>query len=62
MAYRKQTLRRLQPFSRKLARLANDVDSLRRRLRNLVDEAQQLELEASATRAMQASEKREPSP
>lgn len=62
MAYRKQTLRRLQPFNRKLARLANDVDSIRRRLRNLVDEAQQLELQASALKAQLDEFGKEPGP
>lgn len=52
MAFRKSTLRKLQPFSRKLARLINELDSVQRRLKNLLVEAQEIELEARATRAM----------
>ncbi len=48
MAYRGRTLRRMSPVARKLARLAGEADSLGRRLKNLVTEIQQLELDSRA--------------
>lgn len=45
---RKKTLRRLPPFTRKLARLQADTLSCSRRLKNLLEEARHLELLAQA--------------
>ncbi len=48
MAYRKKTLRRMSPTARKVARLAGELDSISRRLKNLIPELQQLELASQA--------------
>ena len=44
----KKTLRRLSPISRDLAKIANDQASLNRRLHNLVQKVQLLELDSKA--------------
>lgn len=44
MAYRKKTLRGMLPTTRRLARLAGEVESLSRRIRNLLPESQEMEL------------------
>ena len=51
MAYRKTTLRRMSPVTRKLARLTGELSSVQRRLKNLITEVQQLEHDANALRA-----------
>ena len=43
MAYRKRTLRKMLPVTRKLARLASEAGSLSRRLKSLVEEIKKLE-------------------
>jgi len=48
MAYRKKTLRRMSPTARRVARLAGELDSVARRLKNLIPELQQLELDSKA--------------
>lgn len=48
MAYRKKTLRRMSPTVRKVARLAGELDSVSRRLKNLLPELQRLELDSKA--------------
>jgi uncharacterized protein (DUF3084 family) len=48
MAYKGKTLRRMLPVTRKLARLAGEAGSLERRLKNLVEEVRQLELDSKA--------------
>ncbi len=48
MAYRKSTLRRLPPFTRKYARLLGDLDSVLRRGKNLLEEMSRLELDSRA--------------
>ena len=48
MVMRKKTLRRLSPVARKGARLAGEVDSIGRRLKNIVGEIQSLELDSAA--------------
>lgn len=48
MAYRKQTLRRMSPTARKVARLAGEASSLATRLKNLIPELQQLDLDSRA--------------
>jgi len=48
MAYRKKTLRSMLPVTRKVARLAGELDSVSRRLKNLITELQQLELDSKA--------------
>jgi len=48
MAYRKKTLRRMSPTVRRVARLAGDLDSVSRRLKNLIPELQQLEIDSKA--------------
>jgi hypothetical protein len=48
MAYRKKTLRRMSPTARKVARLAGELDSVVRRLKNLIPELQRLDLDSQA--------------
>ena len=48
MALRKKTLRRMSPTARKVARLAGELDSVSRRLKNLIPELQQLDLDSKA--------------
>lgn len=44
MPIRKKTLRKLPPETRKVARLTNDLESVLRRLRNLLPTIQRMEL------------------
>jgi hypothetical protein len=48
MAYRKATLRRMQPITRRYARILNDLDGVLRKLRNLTEEVGRLELDSRA--------------
>jgi len=48
MAYRKKTIRKMSPTARKVARLAGELDSVSRRLKNLIPELQQLDLDSQA--------------
>lgn len=48
MTYRKKTLRTMSPTARKVARLAGELDSVARRLKNLVPELQALEFAEKA--------------
>lgn len=45
MAYRKKTLRQLQPIARKLARTVALAQSIQRTMKNIVDEINYLEYE-----------------
>ncbi|MBA7651752.1 hypothetical protein ES703_59571 [subsurface metagenome] len=46
--YRKATLRKMPPVTRKYARLLNELDSALRRSKNMVVEIQRLELDSRA--------------
>jgi len=48
MAYRKATLRRMPPVTRKYAKLLNEMDSVLRKGKNLVDQIARLELDSQA--------------
>jgi hypothetical protein len=48
MAYKKKTLRRMQPITRRYARIINELDSVLRRLRNLTEDIARLELDSRA--------------
>jgi len=48
MAYRKKTLRRMQPVTRRYARVLNDLDGVLRRLKNLTEDIARLELDSRA--------------
>ena len=48
MAYRKKTLRSMSPVARKVARLIGEQESISKRLKNLIPELQQLELDSRA--------------
>lgn len=50
MAYRKKTLRSMLPTTRKVARLIGELESVDRRLKNLIPELQRTELESMAMR------------
>jgi len=46
--YRKKTLRRMSPTTRKVARLIGELDSVAKRLKHLIPELQQLESDSQA--------------
>jgi len=48
MTFRKRTLRRMSPTARKVARLTGELDSVSRRLKNLIPELQRLDLDSKA--------------
>ena len=48
MAYRKKTLRVMSPTARKVARLIGELESVSRRLKNLVPDFQTLDFNARA--------------
>lgn len=48
MAFRKQTLRRMAPTSRKLAKLIGELESTTRRLKHLLEEVSRQERDAAA--------------
>jgi len=48
VAYRKATLRRMPPRTRKYARLLNDLESVLRRGKNMVEDMSRLELDSRA--------------
>lgn len=67
MPYRKHALRRMTPQARRLARLADDLESVRRKLKGLVPVVEDLELWERAERKRQAAfgrqrEREEPPP
>jgi len=54
MSYRKATLRNMPPYTRRLARLVGELDSVSRRLKNILPELQSLELWYRADQKRQA--------
>jgi len=48
MAYRKKTIRRMSPTTRKVARLIGELESVARRFKHLVPDIQHLELSDEA--------------
>ena len=48
MAYKKRTLRKMSPTTRKVARLIGELDSVTRRLKNLIPDIQRLEADSQA--------------
>ena len=48
MAYRRKTLGRMSPTARKVARLAGELNSVSKRLKNLIPELQSLDLDSRA--------------
>ena len=48
MTYRKKTLRRMQPVTRRYARILNELDGVLRRLKNLTEEIARLESDSIA--------------
>ena len=48
MAYRRKTLRTMSPTTRKVARLIGELDSIARRLKNIIPELQKLEADSQA--------------
>jgi len=48
MAYRKKTLRTMSPTARKVARLTGELESVSRRLKNLIPDLQRLDLDSRA--------------
>jgi len=55
--YKKKTLRRMQPVTRRYARAINDLDGVLRRLRNLTEEVGRLELDSRALYSRREHEK-----
>ena len=62
MAYRKKTLRRLTPEARKLAKLIGELESVSRKLKNLVPIVERLEVDLRAELKRQAYYKGKPQP
>ena len=48
MAYRKSTLRKMLPVTRKVARLIGELDSVSRRAKNALEEVKAIESDARA--------------
>ena len=48
MPYRKTTLRRMSPVTRKYAKLLGELESVLRKGKNMVEEIQRLELDSRA--------------
>jgi len=48
MAYKKKTLRTMSPTARKVARLTGELESVARRLKNLIPDLQSLDLDSRA--------------
>lgn len=61
MAYRSKTIRRMPPKTRKLARLIGDLDSVSRRLKNMLPEIQTAEMFERAEAKRKAQQKHHPS-
>jgi hypothetical protein len=57
VAYKKKTLRRMHPTTRRYARILNDLDSVLRRLRNLTEDIDRLEADSRALHNRQTWEK-----
>ena len=57
--YRKKTLRKMSPKSRKVARLVNELESLTKRLKNMMPMMQEIEFESMALRKGQPKIKEE---
>lgn len=50
MAHRNKTIRRMTPVAHKVAHLQQELDKISRRLGNLLDELQMVEIEAKVFR------------
>jgi len=48
MAYRKLTIRRMRPVTREGAKILNDLDGIRRRMKNWMIKVEDLEMYTSA--------------
>ena len=48
MPYRRSTLRRMSPVTRKYAKLLNELESVLRKGKNMVEEIQRLEIDSRA--------------
>jgi hypothetical protein len=48
LAYRKKTLRRMQPITRRYARILNELDGILRKLKNLTEDIARLETDSRA--------------
>jgi len=48
MAYRKRTLRSMLPTTRRVARLIGELESVDKRLKNIIPDLQRMELESQA--------------
>ena len=59
MPYRKATLRRMPPETRRYAKLLNDLESVLRRGKNLVETIGRLELDSQALAHAKEKEKEE---
>jgi len=55
MAYRKKTLRIMSPTARRVARLEGELESVARRLHNLIGDIQRLELDSKALFSIKAT-------
>ena len=52
MAYRKLTIRRMKPVTREGAKILNDLDGIRRRMKNWLTKVDDIEMDSRALDAM----------
>jgi hypothetical protein len=62
MAYRKLTIRRMKPVAREGAKILNDLDSIRRRMKNWLAKVEDIEMDARALDAMNRAKAARPAP
>lgn len=62
MAYRKLTIRKMRPVTRDGARILNDLDSVRRRMKNWLAKVEAIEANSRALEAMNRAKAAPPTP
>lgn len=62
MAYRKLTIRRMKPVTREGARILNDLDNIRRRMKNWLAKVDDIETDSRALHAMNRAKAARPAP
>jgi len=62
MGYRKLTIRRMKPVTREGAKILNDLDSLRRRMKNWLTKVDDIETDSRVLAAMLKAKAARPAP
>ena len=62
MAFRKLTVRRMKPVTREGAKILNDLDSLRRRMKNWLAKVDDIETDSKVLAAMLKAKAAHPAP